>query len=63
MIAGMAKSVFLLSPLVEDTNEFKLLLEQPELLQFNKVKSISIVTVDGDTTLWESEYKMSLSQL
>jgi hypothetical protein len=63
MIAEMAESVFLLSPLVEDTDEFKLLMEQSELLNFKKVKSISITTIDGDTTLWENEYKIGFSHI
>lgn len=56
IIANMAKSGFLLSPLVENTNEFALLYQNQQLLESKKVKSFSITSRKCKTWDWQNEY-------
>jgi hypothetical protein len=63
IIASMAKSGFILSPLIENTAEFGLLYGKSELLKSKIVKSISITPRDGKSSHWESEYTIIFSQI
>ena len=55
MISGMAKSGFLLSPLIENTGEFVLLYGDRDYLMNKKVKSFSIMPVSNKEQ-WEQTY-------
>ncbi len=55
IISGMAKSGFLLSPLIENTSEFGALYRGGDLLTNKKVKSFSIMPV-SDKEQWERTY-------
>lgn len=61
-VASMARSVFLISPLIENTYEFKLLNEHTELLEMKRVKSITITASEDSPALWENDYTISFSQ-
>jgi hypothetical protein len=54
--ANMAKSGFLLSPLIENTNEFALMYTNKKLLDPKKVKSFVIVSRHNKTWDWHNEY-------
>lgn len=56
LIAQMAKSGFLLSPLIEDTAEFGLLYSRNTFLDNKQVKSISIGSIQNDTRQWHHQY-------
>jgi hypothetical protein len=60
IISGMASSEFLLSPLVENTQEFALLFSDPAALADNTVRSFRI---DGDPALWRSDYQLTIRSL
>lgn len=57
LIASMAKSVFLLSPLVENTAEFARLYDA-DGLNAKIVKRISIASRSDDSWQWEKEYSI-----
>ena len=59
LIADIAKSEFLLSPFIENTQEFNLLYQDPGLLKRNQVDAISI-WVEGDAKDWQKTYKLKL---
>lgn len=63
MIAGMAKSGFLISPLIDNTTEFAMLYGQPGYLEWKQVKSIVIAPRDGKSWLWNNEYDVTFSIL
>ncbi len=63
MIAGMAKSGFLLSPLIENTEEFGMLYVKNCFLDAKRVKSFSILPDQGKSMLWHDEYTVTLSQI
>ena len=63
IIAGMAKSGFVLSPLIENTTEFKLLYGENDLLDNKQVKSLVIKPRNGKTMLWNNEYMVIFSQI
>ena len=56
MIASMAKSGFLLSPLIEDTAEFAQLYDEQHNLDAKMVKSFIIASDQSKTWLWNPEY-------
>ncbi|MBI2785667.1 MAG: hypothetical protein HYX60_04905 [Legionella longbeachae] len=60
LIASMAKSNFLLSPLIENTAEFSLLYKQSEQLNSKVVKSI-VIENKGDNKQWINSYSIYLS--
>jgi hypothetical protein len=62
IIAGMAKSGFLISPLIENTAEFGMLYGKNEFLGGKLVKSITIIPRDGKTSLWNDEYTVTFNQ-
>jgi hypothetical protein len=59
LIADIAKSEFLLSPFIENAQEFNLLYQDPELLRQNQVDAISI-WVEGNAKDWQKTYKLKL---
>lgn len=59
LVAGNVSSNFLLSPLVENTEQFSLLYKDPALLSKNRIEAISI-WVEGSTRDWQSTYKLTL---
>jgi hypothetical protein len=61
-VATMARSQFLISPMVENTYEFKLLGEDPALLEKKRVKSIAIFDPGQGSPLWQDEYKIHFSE-
>ncbi len=63
IIAGMAKSGFVLSPLIENTTEFELLYGENDLLDNKQVKSLVITPRNGKTMLWNNEYMVTFSQI
>ncbi len=63
IIADMAKSGLVLSPLIENTAEFGMLYGKEGLLDGKLVKSMSIAPRDGKTLLWHNEYSVSFSQI
>lgn len=63
IIANMAKSGFLLSPLIEDTAEFGLLFSSNQLIENKKVTSISITASPSTTKQWNCEYKIHFKQI
>ncbi len=56
LIANMAKSEFLLSPLIENTNEFALLYSDDHLIENKQVKSISIACSQNGIKNWHDKY-------
>jgi hypothetical protein len=63
IIAGMAKSGFLISPLIENTVEFGMLYAKKGHLDGKLVKSFAITPSHGKTMLWNDEYTVTLSQI
>ncbi len=63
IIAGMAKSGFLLSPLIENTSEFEMLYGKQGILDGKRVTSIIISPRDGGSMLWNNEYKVTFSEI
>lgn len=57
LIAGMTKTSFLISPLIENTEEFNLLYSDSKYLNEKKIKSITI-TSDGGGTHWGKEFEL-----
>lgn len=63
LVSGMARSGFILSPLVEDSKEFLQLYGENALLDGKRVASISLGTSSGDTLYWASTYRIAFGQL
>lgn len=63
IVSGMAKSGFIVSPLIEDTLDFSMLYADPALLDEKTVKSISISPKDGSSIFWKKEYAISLTKI
>ncbi len=63
IISGMAKSGFLISPLIENTVEFGMLYGKKKDLDGKLVKSYAIAPSHGKTMLWNDEYTVTLSQI
>lgn len=55
LIAGMAKSGFLLSPLIENSKEFALLFGRDPLLSAKQVKSLRVIAKDNGLQ-WQKHY-------
>ena len=62
LIANMAKSGFLLSPLIEETAEFGLLYSENTLLN-KQVKSFVISTSPGSIKQWHDEYLIHFKRI
>lgn len=63
IIAGMTKSGFLISPLIENTAEFGMLYAQVGALDGKLVKSFAIAPLHGNSQLWNDRYTVSISQI
>ena len=61
--ANMAKSSFLISPLIENTNEFALLYAKENRLAHKHVKSFVIQAVATTTRQWQDEYSIHFKTL
>jgi hypothetical protein len=56
LIPGMTSSGFMISPLIENAQEFSYLYSQNQLLDKNKVSSFSVIPGNGNTMDWDNEY-------
>jgi hypothetical protein len=63
MIADMAKSGFLISPLIENTAEFGMLYNKRGYLNGKLVKSFAITPRGGKTLTWDNEYTVIFSHI
>jgi hypothetical protein len=63
MIASMAKSGFLISPLIENTSEFAMLYGERDALDEKRVKSFTLAPRKGRTLLWNDDYVVTFSQI
>ena len=63
LIAGMASSRFLISPLIESTTESGLLYRSQPALEDKDVHSISITSEDGILAHWEERYTITFSRM
>ncbi|CAM3007445.1 hypothetical protein [Legionella worsleiensis] len=63
MIANMAQSGFLISPLIEETAEFGLLFSNNPFLENKKVKSITLTTSKKNAKHWQSEFTISFKNI
>jgi hypothetical protein len=63
IVANMAKSGFLLSPLIENTTEFALLYVKNSYLNEKNVVSLVLSTQDEQSWLWKRDYVIHFKQL
>lgn len=63
MVAGMAKSGFLLSPLIDTTEEFAKLYPKKILLKDKLVKSFAIFSSDNNSVFWNNQYDVNYFQI
>ncbi|BCA94465.1 hypothetical protein TUM19329_08260 [Legionella antarctica] len=56
IVANMAKSDFLLSPLIENTTEFSLLYHDHYLTDHKQIKSMSITCNQNNIKNWQDEF-------
>jgi hypothetical protein len=63
MIAGMAKSGFMVSPLIENTNDFSRLYEGPSIASEKAIKSFTITSERSLGGSWQSKYIVTFKQL
>ncbi|WP_298623657.1 hypothetical protein [uncultured Legionella sp.] len=63
IIASMARSGFLLSPLIEETAEFGLLFSNNDFLERKKVKSIMIASTPNNSNQWNTEYDIIFKKI
>ncbi len=63
MISTMAKSGFIISPLIADTNDFISLFYQDMFPNRKYVKSINIFPANGNSIFWRETISIKLSQL
>jgi hypothetical protein len=61
IIAEMAKSGFLVSPLITSTDEFALLYGDRSYLSGSRVKSFSIASSGGNSFFWNDRYMVAFS--
>ncbi|OEH45499.1 hypothetical protein lpari_03550 [Legionella parisiensis] len=62
-VANMAKSTFLLSPLIEDTLEFSLLYKKNNELDAKRVKSMVITTSQKNNWHWNNAYTINFKHI
>jgi hypothetical protein len=62
LVAGNVSSNFLLSPLIESTEQFGLLYKDPVSLRKNRVEAISI-WVEGSRRDWQNTYQLNIKTL
>ena len=58
----MTKSGLIISPLIENTDEFGLLYSKPQYLRHKKVKSFSIKPING-WILWKNNYQITFKKV
>jgi hypothetical protein len=63
IISGMAKSGFVVSPLIENTVEFGRLYGKENILDGKLVESMVIGSNAGGTMLWKNRYSVTFSQI
>lgn len=63
VISGMAKSGFMISPLVENSTEFSMLYGKIAHLDDKKIKSMTITSSGDKNWLWKDEYWVTFSQI
>lgn len=63
IVSGMAKSGFIVSPLIENTLDFSMLYADAGPLDEKIVKSISISPKGRNSLLWKNEYAISLTKI
>ncbi|KTD73313.1 hypothetical protein [Legionella tucsonensis] len=63
LVANMAKSAFLLSPLIENTGEFSLLYKKNNKLETKKVKSVVITTSQRNNWHWNNTYTINFKHI
>lgn len=63
MISTMAKSGFIISPFISDTNDFIYMFNQNQLPNRKYVKSIRIFPANGDSIFWKDTFSVKFSQL
>lgn len=63
IIAGMARSGFVISPLVENTEDFLFLFADAAYWNGKRVKSIRLAPGDNSSIVWRSEYFMKISEV
>jgi hypothetical protein len=63
LVSGMARAGFIVSPLVENNDEFLMLYGDKSLMAHKRVESITLDTSSGTTLLWSSTYRVRLDQL
>lgn len=62
-IAGMGKSPFMISPLVEATEEFALLYGEPGHLAARQVQAFSVTAVGRGASLWKDSFEVRFSRV
>lgn len=62
IVAEMSESGFLISPLIENTDEFAMLYGKKGLLDNKLVKSLTIISVGG-SIFWNKNYTITFSQI
>ncbi|QMT60277.1 hypothetical protein HBNCFIEN_01649 [Legionella sp. PC997] len=63
LVANMAKSMFLISPLIENTAEFSMLYKRNNELDAKKVQSLVITTNQERNWHWNNEYIINFKRL
>jgi hypothetical protein len=63
MVAGMAESGFLISPLIEDTAEFGLLYAKPGLLDSKRVIAMRMYLPGRRSRYWQDQYEIVFSRV
>jgi hypothetical protein len=63
LIASMAKSGFVISPLIENTDQFGMLFGKMQSLDGQIVKSMQIVPQNGKMKSWSNDYTVTFSQI
>jgi hypothetical protein len=63
LIAGMARSGFVISPLIENTTEFSILYRNDRFLNDKLVKSVAIETRGGGNIFWNEEYIITFGEI
>lgn len=63
IIANMAKSAFLISPLIENTSEFALLYGYKSALNTKIVKTLSIASKNNDSWQWNKKYTINFKHI
>ena len=63
MISSMGRSGFVISPLIENTDDFAALFDTSVELKRKYVKSVQITPAGGDSIIWKDRFTLRLSEL